>query len=90
MMPEISYSWQQVKSWNLRELLNKARQLSWQIHGKRVQYFIPGQMVYMGDQGKYPHISLTGKLRSLLSKDPGRHDTGSGTSSIKGSLQASG
>jgi len=60
MMPEVSYSWQQVKSWNLGELLNKARQLSWQIHGKRVQYFIPGKMVYMGDQGKYPHISLTG------------------------------
>ena len=30
------------------------------------------------------------KLRSLLSKDLGRHDTGSGTSSIKGSLQAFG
>jgi len=65
MMPEVSYSWQQVKSWNLGELLNKARQLSWQIHGKRVQYFIPGKMVYMGDQGKYPHISLTGASCAL-------------------------
>jgi len=65
MMPEVSYSWQQVKSWNLKELLNKARQLSWQIHGKRIQYFIPGQMVYMGDKGKYPHISLTGTSCSL-------------------------
>jgi uncharacterized radical SAM superfamily protein len=65
MTPEVSYSWQHVKSWDLKELLNKARHLSWKIHGKRVQYFIPGQMVYMGNQGKYPHISLTGTSCAL-------------------------
>jgi uncharacterized radical SAM superfamily protein len=65
MTPEVAYTWDQVKSWELRELLKKARNLSWEIHGKRVQFFIPGQMVYMGDRGKYPHISLTGTSCAL-------------------------
>jgi uncharacterized radical SAM superfamily protein len=65
MIPEVAYTWDQVESWDLKELLNNARTLSWQIHGKRVQYFIPGQMVYMGERGKYPHISLTGTTCAL-------------------------
>ncbi|MEE9420251.1 MAG: radical SAM protein [Desulfatiglandaceae bacterium] len=65
MTPEVSYSWRQVKSWDLKELLDKARRLSWRIHGKEVQYFIPGRMVYMGERGKYPAISLTGTSCAL-------------------------
>jgi len=65
MIPEVSYAWEQVKSWDLTELLDKARSVSWEIHGKRVQYFIPGQMFYMGERGKYPAISITGTSCAL-------------------------
>ena len=60
MMPETFYTWEQVQSWDLVPLLNKACTLSWEIHGKRLQCFIPGQMVYLDERGKYPAISLTG------------------------------
>jgi len=60
MTPEVSYTWEAVKSWDLKELLDTARHLSWKLHGKQVQCFIPGHMVYMGERGKYPSISLTG------------------------------
>ena len=65
MIPEAGYTWEQVKSWDFKGLLDSARKLSWQIHGKRVQFYIPGQMVYMGEKGKYPHISLTGTTCAL-------------------------
>lgn len=65
MIPEVSYTWEQVRSWDLRELLDKARKLSWGIHGKWLQCFIPGHMFYMGEQGKYPAISLTGTSCAL-------------------------
>ncbi len=65
MTPETSHSWEQVKSWDLKELLDKSRRLSWKIHGKQIQYFIPGHMVYMGERGKYPSISLTGTSCAL-------------------------
>lgn len=60
MIRERSYSWDQAKSWDLQELLGEAREISWAIHGKRLQCFIPGHMVYMGERGRYPAISLTG------------------------------
>lgn len=60
MKPEASYTWQEVESWPLADLLDKARKVSWELHGKRVQCFIPGHMVYMGERGKYPAISITG------------------------------
>lgn len=65
MTPEVAYTWEEVKSWDLKGLLTKARKLSWGIHGKRVQCFIPGQMVYKGEKGKYPVISLTGTSCTL-------------------------
>jgi len=65
MTPETSHSWEEVKSWDLKELLDKSRRLSWEIHGKQIQYFIPGHMVYMGERGKYPSISLTGTSCAL-------------------------
>jgi uncharacterized radical SAM superfamily protein len=65
MRPEVSYTWEQIKSCDLRGLLDKARELSWTIHGKQVQCFIPGHMIYMGEQGKYPAISITGSACAL-------------------------
>ncbi|MFH1242250.1 MAG: radical SAM protein [Pseudomonadota bacterium] len=65
MNPETAYSWEQVMSWDLEELLDKARKLSWSIHGRQIQFFIPGQMVYMGERGRYPAISITGTSCAL-------------------------
>lgn len=65
MKPEIFYDWEQVKSWDLEALLKKARKLSREIHGKEIQCFIPGQMFYMGERGRYPAISLTGNACTL-------------------------
>ena len=53
-------TWKQALSLDLMTLLQEAQKLSWQVHGKRLQCFIPGQMVYLDDRGKYPAISLTG------------------------------
>jgi uncharacterized radical SAM superfamily protein len=63
--PEVAYSWEDVKSWDFQALLDKARELSWKIHGRRLQFFIPGQMYYMGERGRYPAISLTGTSCAL-------------------------
>jgi uncharacterized radical SAM superfamily protein len=63
--PEVAYSWEHVKSWDFQALLDKARELSWEIHGRRLQFFIPGQMYYMGERGRYPAISLTGTSCAL-------------------------
>ena len=63
--PVVHHTWQEVGAWDLEELLDKARRLSWEVHGKRIQFFIPGQMVYMGNRGKYPSISLTGTYCAL-------------------------
>lgn len=65
MNPEVAYSWEDVKSWDFQALLDKARELSWKIHGRRLQFFIPGQMYYMGERGRYPAISLTGTSCAL-------------------------
>jgi uncharacterized radical SAM superfamily protein len=63
--PDVAYSWEDVKSWDFQALLDKARELSWKIHGRRLQFFIPGQMYYMGERGRYPAISLTGTSCAL-------------------------
>ncbi len=65
MKPETFYEWEQVQSWDLEVLLEKARRLSREIHGKEIQCFIPGQMFYMGERGRYPAISLTGNACTL-------------------------
>lgn len=65
MKPEIFYDWEQVQSWDLEALLEKARMLSWEIHGKEIKCFIPGRMFYMGERGQYPAISLTGNSCAL-------------------------
>jgi uncharacterized radical SAM superfamily protein len=63
--PEVTYRWKDVKSWDFKALLGRARELSWEIHGRRLQFFIPGQMYYMGERGRYPAISLTGTSCAL-------------------------
>ncbi|MBU1903862.1 MAG: radical SAM protein [Proteobacteria bacterium] len=65
MTPEIPYTWEMIQSFDLEELLERARDLSWKSHGKQVQCFIPGQMNYMGERGRYPSISLTGASCAL-------------------------
>jgi hypothetical protein len=60
MVFESYQEWDHVLACDLTNLLEKARKLSWDIHGKRLQCFIPGQMVYIDERGKYPAISLTG------------------------------
>ena len=65
MTPETPYTWEQVQSWDLREAMGKAQDLSWKIHGKSIEYYIPGHMFYMGERGKYPSISLTGTSCAL-------------------------
>lgn len=41
-------------------LADKARQLSYQYHGKKIVFYIPGMFIYNGQRGEYPAISLTG------------------------------
>ena len=60
MTTETPATLDQLLALDLSALLARARDLSWEIHGRRVQCYIPGRMVYMGDQGQYPTISLTG------------------------------
>jgi uncharacterized radical SAM superfamily protein len=52
--------WAQVKAADVEVLKNKAREMSWNNLGKTLQCFIPGRMMYMKEQGKYPTISITG------------------------------
>jgi len=65
MTPRVSYTWEQVMSRDLTGFLDRSRQLSWKIHGRQIQCFIPGQMVYMGERGRYPSVSITGKACAL-------------------------
>ena len=65
MIFESFQEWDQVLACDTTNLLDKARTLSWDIHGKRLQCFIPGQMVYIDQRGQYPAISLTGTKCAL-------------------------
>ena len=65
MKSEVFRDWEQVQSLDLKVLLRKAGRLSWEIHGKEIKCFIPGQMFYMGERGRYPAISLTGSSCAL-------------------------
>jgi uncharacterized radical SAM superfamily protein len=47
------------------EKLRKARDLSWERHGKRLTVFLPGMFSYNGLSGKYPAISITGSECTL-------------------------
>jgi len=52
----------------MADLLNrieKARNLSYEYHGRKVVFYIPGMFTYNGKRGNYPAISLTGKRCQL-------------------------
>jgi uncharacterized radical SAM superfamily protein len=65
MPPDSLQSWDAVSASDLGSLLDQARDLSWEIHGRRLDCFIPGRMVYMGEQGEYPVVSLTADACAL-------------------------
>lgn len=45
---------------HLDNRLKEAREISWQIFGKRITFYLPGMFSYNGLSGKYPAISITG------------------------------
>jgi uncharacterized radical SAM superfamily protein len=49
----------------LEEKLARARALSWENHGKRITFFLPGMFSYNGLKGLYPAVSITGKACAL-------------------------
>jgi hypothetical protein len=49
----------------LYELLEKARNLSWDRFGKEITFYYPGMYVYNGERGSYPAVSITGKFCEL-------------------------
>ncbi len=65
MPPDALNSWESVAASDLDELLDAACALSWERHGKRLDCFIPGRMVYMGEQGAYPMVSITADACAL-------------------------
>lgn len=46
---------------DLLEKLARAREVSWQHHGKRLEVFLPGMFVAYGERGRYPAVSITGR-----------------------------
>jgi len=45
---------------DLERQLQKARDLSWRAHGKRLEIFLPGMFTAYGRRGRYPAVSITG------------------------------
>jgi uncharacterized radical SAM superfamily protein len=50
---------------DLEEKLARARALSWEKHGKRITFFLPGMFSYNGLKGLYPAVSITGNACAL-------------------------
>jgi uncharacterized radical SAM superfamily protein len=50
---------------NLKQRLNKARELSWKHLGKRIAFYLPGMFIMNGITGKYPAVSITGNQCAL-------------------------
>jgi lipoyl synthase len=51
---------------NIDDRLKQARDLSWQIFGKRLTVYLPGMFSYDRIKGRYPAISITGGNCGLL------------------------
>jgi lipoyl synthase len=49
-------------------LIEKARDLSYEYFGKEITFYVPGMITYNGKKGKYPAISLTGDVCELQCK----------------------
>lgn len=45
----------------LEREMEAARRVSWDLHGKRLQVFLPGMFVAYGRRGRYPAVSITGQ-----------------------------
>ena len=50
---------------HLENRLEQARDLSWQIFGRRLTFYLPGMFSYDGLKGDYPAISITGNVCEL-------------------------
>ena len=51
--------------YHLENRLQQARDLSWQIFGRRLTFYLPGMFSYDGLKGDYPAISITGNVCEL-------------------------
>jgi len=51
-----------------KNMINRARELSYQYFGKEITFYLPGMITYNGKKGKYPAISLTGDICELQCK----------------------
>jgi len=51
--------------YHLENRLEQARDLSWQIFGRRLTFYLPGMFSYDGLKGDYPSISITGNVCEL-------------------------
>lgn len=45
---------------SLDQLIQKAREMSWERFGKKITFYVPGMFVCNGVKGKYPAVSITG------------------------------
>ena len=50
---------------SFRQLLQKAREISWANFGKHITFYLPGMIRYGNETGLYPAISITGKECAL-------------------------
>ncbi len=50
---------------DLKRLAERAREISYSCHGKRITFYIPGMFYYNGQKGNFPGISITGKNCAL-------------------------
>jgi uncharacterized radical SAM superfamily protein len=41
-------------------LIKQARELSYEHHGRKITFYIPGMFTYFGEKGSYPSVSITG------------------------------
>lgn len=57
--------WEAVKAADFDAMVRRAREMSWRYVGKTLKCFIPGRMMYMKEQGRYPTLSITGSSCAL-------------------------
>ncbi|MCX7995733.1 MAG: radical SAM protein [candidate division WOR-3 bacterium] len=50
---------------DLKNLAQKAREISYLHHGKKIFFYIPGMFCYNGIKGNFPAVSITGKTCKL-------------------------
>jgi uncharacterized radical SAM superfamily protein len=50
---------------HISEIIEQAREASWNRHGKRITFYLPGMFSCNGTSGKYPALSVTGSECAL-------------------------